>query len=150
MDERRYTSKRFSILKALAEKLKEINGEGDYRSNIWERAEPKLVFWDEINEYPSIYMNLGPEQRVYQGGGFKDRFLTVSIRCYVQDDEPQEALELLLEDVETVIEQNGRLAYQDSLGVTHSTQDILVMSIDTDEGALAPIGVGEITVQVRY
>ena len=145
-----YTSKRYSILKALAAKLKEIDGTGEYRTNLWQRAEPKLVFWDEINEYPSVYMNLGPEQRVYQGGGYKDRFLSVAIRCYVQEEEPQEALELLLEDIETVIEQNGRLAYQDSLGATNYTQDILVVNIDTDEGALAPIGVGEITLQVRY
>jgi hypothetical protein len=42
------------------------------------------------------------------------------------------------------------LAYQDSLGATNYTRDILVVSIDTDEGALAPIGVGEITIQVQY
>jgi hypothetical protein len=150
VQERLYTSRRFSILKALTEKLKSIDGTGDFKSNVFGNVHPKLVFWDEVEEYPGIYMNLGPEYRVNQGGGYKDRFLSVTIRCYVRDEEPQEILELLLEDIETVIEQNGRLAYQDSLGTTQHTQDILVISIDTDEGTLAPLGVGEMTLQVRY
>ncbi|RZK44448.1 MAG: hypothetical protein EOO61_03760 [Hymenobacter sp.] len=148
--ERLYTSRRFSILKALTDKLIQIDGTGDYRSNVYKNVHPKLVFWDEVEEYPGIFLNLGPEYRVNQGGGYKDRFLSVTIRCYVRDEEPQNALELLLEDIETVIEQNGRLAYQDSSGATQFTQDILVVSIDTDEGTLAPLGVGEMTLQVRY
>lgn len=150
MNERQYTSKRFSILKALVAKFKEIDGSGEFRTNLWENAHPKLIFWDEVTQYPAVYASLGPEQRLYQAGGYKDRFLTIAVRCYVKDVEPQEALELLLEDLETVTEQNGRLAYQDSSGTIHTTQDISVLSIETDEGALAPLGVGEITLQVRY
>lgn len=150
MNERQYTSRRFSILKALTAKYKQIDGTGDYRTNLWQNVHPKLVFWDEVTQHPAVYMSLGPEQREYQAGGYKDRFLTISVRCYVKDAEPQEALELLLEDLETVTEQNGRLAYQDSSGATQTTQDISILSIETDEGALAPLGVGEITLQVRY
>lgn len=150
MNERLYTSRRYSILKALTEKLSEIDGTGDHKTNLWGRVAPKLVFWDEIDEYPSVFLGLGPESRVYQGGGYKDRYLTIAVRCYVNEEDPQEALELLLEDIETVIEQNGRLAYQDSNGVAQNTHDILVINIDTDEGALAPIGAGEMTLQVRY
>ncbi len=150
MDERTYTSKRYSILLALTEKLKEIDGTGDYGTKMWDNVEPKMVFWDEIEEYPAIRMSLGAEQRVYQGGGYKERYLSITIRAYIQDTESQKKLELLLEDIETVIEQNGRLAYQDSAGATQHTHDILVQSIDTDEGALAPIAVGEILLQVRY
>jgi hypothetical protein len=150
VDERKYTSKRFSILLALVEELKKINGQGDFKSNVWDNVLPKMVFWDEVQDYPAIHTSLGNEQRVYQGGGYKDRFLSITIRCYVRDEESQAALELLLEDIETVIEQNGRLAYQDSSGATQFTRDILITSIDTDEGALAPIAVGEILVQVQY
>lgn len=150
MDERLYTSRRYSILTALADKLKSINGEGEFRSNVWGNVLPKMVFWDEVEEYPIIVLSLGSEYRQYQGGGFKDRLLTVTIRCYVKEENPQNALELLLEDIETVIEQNGRLAYQDSSGSTQYTQDILVTSIDTDEGALDPLGVAEMSLQVRY
>ena len=151
MLERTYTSRRFAIATALAEKFKGINGEGDYRTNLWDNVHPKLVFWDEIDDYPGVFLGIGNETRVYQGGGYKDRYLTITVRCYVKDeDDPQNKLELLLEDLETVIEENGRLAYQDSAGATQHTQDILVLSIDTDEGALAPLGAGEITLQVRY
>jgi hypothetical protein len=148
--ERKYTSKRYSILRSLSQVLKTtLDGTAGF-SNVYENVHPRMLFWDEIEEYPAVHMSLGNEIRIYQGGGFKDRLLNATIRCYIKDEESSEALELLLEDIETVIEQNGRLAYQDSLGATHYTQDILVLSIDTDEGALAPIAAGEITVQIRY
>jgi len=149
-NERQYTSRRYSILTALSEKIKAINGTGEYQTNLWEQVKPKMDFWDEIEEYPAVRMALGREIREYQGGGYKDRFLTITLRCYVKDEDPQNALELLLEDLETVIEQNGRLAYQDSSGAVQTTQDILIVSIDTDEGALAPLGVGELILNVRY
>lgn len=150
MNERQYTSRRYSILKALAEVLRvTLNGQNGF-NNVFDNVHPKMLFWDEIQEYPAIHMSLGAEQRVYQGGGFKERYLGITIRCYVREEDSQAALESLLEDIETVIEQNGRLAYQESTGATQMTQDILVLNIDTDEGALDPIAVGEISLQVRY
>lgn len=151
MNERAYTSKRYSILKSLAELMKTtINGTNGFKTNLYENVHPKMLFWDEIEEYPAVHMSLGNERRLYQGGGYKDRFLSVTIRCYIKDEDSQESLELLLEDIETVIEQNGRLAYQDSSGATQFTQDILIVSIDTDEGALHPLAVGEMVIQIRY
>lgn len=150
MDERLYTSKRASILVALADTLKTINGSGPFQSDVGENVHPKLLFWDEVVEYPAIHLSVGRETRLYQGGGYKDRFLTVTVRCYVNDEDSAIALEKLLEDIETVIEQNGRLAYQDSSGAIQTTQDIQILSIDTDEGVLSPLGVGEILLQVRY
>lgn len=150
MNERKYVSQRASILNALAEKFNQIDGTGDYLTDIANNAHPKLLFWDEITEYPAVHMAIGPERREYQGGGYKDRFLSVTVRCYVKEEDSLMALERLLQDLETVIEQNGRLAYQDAQGGVQSTQDILILSIDTDEGVLAPLGVGEILLQVRY
>lgn len=151
MAAREYTSRRYAILTALSEKFKLINGQGSYRTNLFGNSEPRMQFWDELmDNMPAVRMALGPERRVYQGGGYKDRFLSVTVRCYVKEEDPQNALELLLEDLETVIEENGRLAYIGSSGQPEFTQDMLIMSIDTDEGALAPLGVGEILLQVRY
>ena len=62
----------------------------------------------------------------------------------------QEALNELMEDVETVIEDNSRLEYKDKMNNVYFTQQITVVSIDTDEGALEPLGVGEILIEVRY
>ena len=150
MTERLYTSKRANILVSLAESLKQIHGSELFWSDVGENVHPKLLFWDEVVEYPAIHLSVGRETRQYQGGGYKDRFLTVTVRCYIQDEDSAVTLEKLLEDIETVIELNGRLAYQDSSGATHTTQDIQILSIDTDEGVLSPLGVGEILLQVRY
>jgi hypothetical protein len=68
----------------------------------------------------------------------------------VQDEDSVKALDELLEDVETVLEENSRLAYTDRKGITQYTQQITIVSIDTDEGVLEPLGVGEMLIEVRY
>ena len=68
----------------------------------------------------------------------------------MNEEESVEALDNLLEDVETALEDNSRLEYKDRNGVTQTTQQITIVSIDTDEGVLDPLGVGEILIEVRY
>lgn len=150
MATRDYTTRRVSIVEGLVEKLKDINGTGQFLSDVAGNVSPRLKFWDEVDEFPAIHLNAGSETREYQGGGYKDRFLSVTLRCYVQEEDAVAALDELLEDVETVIENNSRLAYKDRSGATQYTQQITVVSIDTDEGVLEPLGVGEMTIEVRY
>ena len=95
-------------------------------------------------------MNAGSESREYQTAGYKDRFLQVTIRCYVNEEDAQIALGALLEDVETVLEKNSQLTYFDSTFTKNNTHQITVLSIDTDEGVLEPLGVGEMVIEVRY
>ena len=147
---RAYTNKRSSIISALVEKLKDINGTGQFLTDLDENVSPRLKFWDEVEEFPAVHLNAGSESREYQAGGYKDRFLSVTLRCYVQAEDAQEALAELLEDVETVIEDNTRLQYSDRQGATQYTQQITVVSVDTDEGVLEPLGVGEMLLEVRY
>ena len=79
------------------------------------------------------------------------RFLRVTIRCYVHDqDDVILALEELLEDVETVMEDNDPLTYYDSTGTSQKTVQTTILSVDTDEGVLEPLGVGEVVVEIRY
>ena len=111
---------------------------------------PRLQFWDEIEEFPAIHLNAGSETREYQTAGYKDRFLSVTLRCYVQDEDAVTALDELLEDVETVIEDNSRLTYKDRNNADQYTQQITIVSIDTDEGVLEPLGVAEMLIEVRY
>ena len=146
---RQYTSRRAAITRALADKIAEIDGRGIYHTAVAE-VSPRLKFWDEVEEFPAVHLNAGSETRQYQGGQYKDRFLNVTIRCYVNQDDSVDALDELLEDVETVIEENSRLRYYDRMGLEQFTQQITVVSIDTDEGVLDPLGVGEILVEVRY
>jgi hypothetical protein len=150
MAERTYTTRRLGIVSALVAQLKEINGQDSYLTNLYENVSPRLKFWDEVEEFPAVHLNAGSETREYQGGGYKDRFLSVTIRCYVQDEDSVQALDELMEDVETVIEENSRLAYTDRQGNTQYTQQITVVSVDTDEGVLEPLGVGEMLIEVRY
>jgi len=147
---RAYTTRRLGIVSAIVEKLKDINGAGAFLSDLNENVSPRLKFWDEVEEFPAVHLNAGSETREYQGGGYKDRFLSVTLRCYVQAEDSVEALDELMEDVETVLEDNSQLAYLDRSGATQYTQQITIVSIDTDEGVLEPLGVGEMLIEVRY
>ncbi len=148
--ERQYTTRRGGIVAAICGVLKNINGTGEYITNIHDNVSPKLRFWDEIVDFPEIHVSAGPEVREYQGGGHKDRFLTVTVRCYVKEEDAVLALDGLLEDVETVLEKNARLSYKDRLGAEQFTHQISIITIDTDEGVLEPLGVGEFTIEVQY
>jgi hypothetical protein len=152
MSARHFTTKRRQIVTALVSKLKTINGLGTMLSNVGNNVEPRLKFWDEVDDFPALHVNAGTETREYLANAQKTRFLTVTIRCYVKIEDAQIHLERLLEDVETVIELNGRLEYTDNQSppLTQYTQDIRVLSMETDEGVLEPLGVGEITLEVRY
>jgi len=150
MASRSFTTRRLGIIAGLVDKLKDIDGSGAFLSNINENVSPRLKFWDEVEEFPAIHLNAGSETRDYQGGGHKDRYLSVTIRCYVQAEDAVEALDELLEDVETVIEDNSRLKYKDRNNADQYTQQITIISIDTDEGVLEPLGVAEMLIEVRY
>lgn len=147
--ERRYTSRRGGITKALADILSKIDGRGLYYQAVAETSS-RLKFWDEVEEFPAIHLNAGSETRQYQAGGYKDRFLNVTVRCYVNQEDSVNALDELLEDVEAVLEENSRLLYYDRNGLEQNTNQITILSIDTDEGVLDPLGVGEILIEVRY
>lgn len=150
MPKRIYTTRRSAIVASLVTELKKINQTGDFLTDVYDNVHPRLKFWDEVDTFPAIHINAGSESREYQGGGYKDRFLSITVRCYVKETEAQEALDKLLEDVETVIESNGRLAYTDRQGKQQFTLDIIVLSIDTDEGVLEPFGVAEMQLSVHY
>ena len=147
---RTYTTRRAAILGALVAELKKINQTGNFLTDVFDNVHPRLKFWDEVDTFPAIHLNAGSETREYLGGGHKHRFLTVTVRCYVKEDDSVTALDELLEDVETVLETNSRLAYKDRQGNDAVTQQITIISVDTDEGVLEPLGVGEITIEVRY
>lgn len=150
MTERNYTTRRLAIVESIVDKLKNIDGTNQYLTNLFQQVSPRLKFWDEVEEFPAVHLNAGSESRTYQGGGYKDRFLSITLRCYVNEEDAVVALEKLMEDVETVLEENSRLAYTDRSGNTQYTQQITVISIDTDEGVLEPFGVGEMLIEVRY
>lgn len=143
-------TRRSSIVEALTEKFKEISILNGYTTDLGDQAYSRMKFWDEISEFPCICLAAGSESIVHVGGGMKDRYLNILLRAYVNEEDSIIAVERLLEDIEIIIDNNGRLAYVDSSGNIGHTRDIIITNIDTDQGALAPLGVGEITLQVKY
>jgi predicted nucleotide-binding protein len=134
-------SKRTSIVKALSEKFKEIDGTGQYKTNLFQNSFPKLKFWDEVQDFPCVYMHPGQETRDYLPSNFTWGMLNVCVKVYVRsEDNAQELLEELLDDLELCIDLDNNL----------ETTEILILNITTDEGLLAPYGVGEINLEVRY
>lgn len=141
-------SRRTSIAKALAEKLKQINGTGIYKTNLFNNSYPYLKFWDEVADFPAVYCTTGSEMREYLPGDFTWAYLNLTLKIYCKGEDAQQKLEELLEDVEQVVHDNRVLEY-DTVN-RYETTEILVTSIVTDEGLLAPYAIGEMTLQVRY
>ena len=146
-----YRTKRKKIVEAYVEQLKGINGQSPYNSNVFNEVHGVTLFIDQISQFPTVCVIAGDETREYQPDGFKWRFLNMEFRIYVSDEEDaQEELALLIEDVERVIDNNDVLTYDDSVSPNEKTTSSTILNIATDEGVLAPLGVGEITIQVRY
>lgn len=142
-------SKRKSIVTALAEKFQTIDGTTPYTVDISNNSYPYLKFWDEVNDFPSVYVSPTNERREYHLADFAWGMLNVCVRVYCKsEDQAQTQLEELLTDLETCINANRQLVYDADNG--YETTEILIDSITTDEGLLAPYAVGEIYLQVRY
>lgn len=142
-------SARSSIGKALVEKLKMIDGSNTYKSNVNNNVYLQQKFWDEINDFPAIYVVPSSETREYLPADFKWGYLNISLKAYVKSEEPVQELENLLEDIETIVDANRVLVYDTNTAGAETTE-ILITSIVTDEGLLVPYGVGEVNLQVRY
>jgi len=145
-----YTTKRYGILLALCDVLKTIDGTGDFLSNLNENVYPTLKFWDEINEYPAVHLSSGTEYREYQGGGYADRYLAVSIKIYVDEENSPLALDKIIEDIETVLKENAQLNYFDKQGNQCKVHQISISTIVTDEGVLDPAGMADIAIFIQY
>ena len=100
-----YRTARKKIVEALVKKLKGINGNHPFNSNVFNNVTGHMVFLDQIQEYPKVCVVAGDEAREYQPNEFKWRFISLDIRVYVDNEEdPQEVLALLMEDIERVID----------------------------------------------
>lgn len=139
---------RQQIVKGITDLLN-INFDGNtspYTINIYENAKAKQIFWDEVTDYPLICVYAGGETREYLPGNFKWALLTVNIRIYVNDEDAKDRIEEIFDDIELLLDNNNDLTVD---GNDLST-DIRILSLSDDEGLLNPLGVGEITLEVRY
>ena len=146
-----YQTARKKIANKLAETFKEIDGSHPYNSNVFDNVGSKMVYLDEIEQYPKVCVVAGDESRQYLPDGFKWRFLILSVRAYVSNEEDaQEELALLIEDIETIIDESDALVYDDAVSPNLRTTSMTIQSITTDEGVITPLGIGEVIVEVRY
>tara|TARA_R110000803_G_scaffold47536_1_gene99069 strand:+ start:1977 stop:2429 length:453 start_codon:yes stop_codon:yes gene_type:complete len=146
-----YRTARKKICDSLVNKIKEINGNHPYNSNVFENAHTGMIFLDDIQEFPKVCVVAGDETRQYQPNEFKWRFLSLDIRVYVEDqDDPQEVLTVLMEDIERVIDNNDVLIYDDTVSPHLTTTSLTLQSLSTDEGVLSPLAIGEMTIECRY
>ena len=146
-----YRTARKKVVDALVEQIKEIDGNHPFNSNVFNNVHGHMVFLDQIQEYPKICVVAGDETRQYQPNEFKWRFLSLDIRVYVEDQEDsQEVLALLMEDIEQVIDNNDVLIYDDTVSPALKTTSLTLLNLSTDEGVLAPLAIGELSLTCRY
>jgi len=140
-------SARTSIIKALATEFGKISVATGFHSNV-AQAKPYMKFWDEVVDFPCVYLGIGSESREYHPGGFKWGYLGVSVKLYVKGEYASDKLELLLQDVEKVIDASRSLTYSSAPGA--QITEIRISNIVTDEGLLEPYGIGEVNIIVQY
>ena len=143
------------VRKQITEALKDLinsklNGI-NYPTNVYNKTEIGLVFWDEINNFPHISVVRGPTSVDYLPSEFKWFFTTFRIRVFTKGRTSEDELDDIMDQLETMLDANNTLAY-DSLDPTKTTEEISVISIVSDEGLLAhnKMSMGEMTIQIRY
>lgn len=149
-DGRVYSTRRTLITEYLVSLLKTIDGTGNFISDLNNQVYNKLRFVSDINDFPAVSVIAGSETRDYQTAGYKDRYLSFKIVVFANEENPLTTLDGILEDIETLLEDNGQLPYIDRRGVEQRVHDITILSISTDEGALEPLAIGEMSILVHY
>jgi hypothetical protein len=144
-------SRRKEIIEFIVTQLKEIDGAVSgfdasytYNTNVFNNVFRKLKFLDEVNDFPSIYVSAGTENRDFNSQNLTTATLDATIRIYIYgEDDAQSQVDNLLQDVEHVIYSLGDNSNRGIL-------DITISNISTDEGLVTPYGLGEIELEIFY
>jgi hypothetical protein len=143
-------SRRKEITEFLVTELKKINGGSstfdsnyNYSIDIANNVFRRLKFLDEINDFPTICVNAGSEARIYDTSGLITGDLTLNIRAYLRAENPITAAENLADDIEHVVYHIGD---KSDMGLLN----MIMQSVSTDEGLVAPFGILEIDILVKY
>jgi len=144
-------SRRKEIIEFIVTQLKEIDGAVSgfdasytYNTNVFNNVFRKLKFLDEVNDFPSIYVSAGTENRDFNSQNLTTATLDATIRIYIYgEDDAQSQVDNLLQDVEHVIYSLGDNSNRGIL-------DITISNISTDEGLVTPYGLGEIELEISY
>jgi hypothetical protein len=129
-------------LKLIDGSISSLNSNYTFQNNIFSNVFRKVKFLDEVNDFPSIFFQVGEEVRVYNTSGNTTGLIPLTLRIYVNDEESSGSLDSLIQDIEHII-------YNLDTGV-YSIRDIIISSIDTDEGLVKPYGISEIEIIIDY
>ena len=139
-------TKRVAIRNAVADLLKtQLNGI-TYQSNIYNNVLLRQVFWDALEDYPTLAVVNGTERTEYMPGAFKWKYLNIMVKVFTKVDDDGDMMEQLLVDIESILDANNSLEYAPG----KTTELISLLTTDTDEGLLYPYAVGEISLLVQY
>lgn len=129
-------------LKLIDGSISSLNSSYTFQNDIFDNVFRKIKFLDEVNDFPSIFFQVGEEVRVYNTSGNTTGLIPLTLRLYVNDEESSGSLDSLIQDIEHII-------YNLDTGV-YSIRDIIISSVDTDEGLVKPYGIAEIEILIDY
>lgn len=112
-------------------------------NNLYQNVFKGIRFIDQINDFPSIYVQAGVESYSYESKGNTTASLELMLRVYTYEENGMHKLEDIVEDIVRQVER---------INFTQSNRIIIcrVVSVDTDSGLLDPYGLGEIRIQLEY
>ena len=117
-----------------------------YKSNVFDNVFKDFKFLDEINDFPTITFVTSNESRNHIGDGTKFGDISILIRAYIKTENALDAADDLIEDIEFVL--NG---IPNASGACASEiQELIVNSVNTDEGLFEPYGIAELTATITY
>jgi len=142
------TSRRREIVNYIVAQLKTIDGSTspygyNFKTNLSQNVYKGLKFIDQINDFPSVYIQAGEESYRYNSKTNTEASMTIMIRIYAYEEHSLYKLEDLVDDITHVVE---RIKYNQD----HKIIFAEIASIDTDSGLLDPYGLGEIMINVQY
>ena len=144
-------SRRKEIIAFLVDKLKEIDGQAvvgtnyTYNLNVFNNVKRAVRFLDEVNDFPSLYLSAGTENRDFNSKNLTVATLDVTIRAYIYgQDNSQSLADDIVQDIEFVV--YHQLGENPDKGIL----DITIDSIATDEGLAAPYGIAEVNLNTAY
>ncbi len=138
------SSTRRQILDNIEDTLKTITPGSTYHNSIgYNNVGRKVVLFDECDAYPYICIFGGKEDKEHGEETLMHAFMEVTLYLFVKDpDNANQALEDLIEDVETVMyvdHSRGGLAV-----------DTKMLKLTTTNFWLQPHGVAELTFEIHY
>jgi len=108
----------------------------------------KMVFLNEVNDFPFVCMVVEPETRFHYGAGRKLATLALSLRGYVHDGDSGENIDLAEDlgmDIDSLVIDRFAEAHR-NLGVEFAG----AQSFRTDEGLMTPYGIADLTINITY